>query len=225
MRYVKRALAALGLIAALPAAAAAQDMAAICADLEQASVGDWAEYEMDTPQGAGTMRFALIAEGAGATPGPWFELSGSVGGQNQVLQFRVDDWPFEPQDIQAAVVKMGGQPAMSLPEAVLAQMRSQASLPMGDLSESCRRSELLGDESVAVPAGTFDSHKIRPAMDEANQDPDATVWMSRDVPFGIVKTEGADGSMRLAASGDDATSSISEAPQAAPPMPGGMGTP
>lgn len=207
----------------LPGIAGAQSVEAICSSIERASAGDWAEYEMTTAQGTGTMRFAMLADGAASAPGPWFELSGSVNGQNQVVQFQVDSWPFEPAEIEAAVVKMGTQPAMKLPEMVLTQMRSQANLPMGDLSESCRRSQLLGEESVEVPAGTFEAHRMRPSTEDAGSDPDALVWVSGDVPFGIVKTEGADGSMRLVGSGSDATSSITETPQAAP-MPG-MGGP
>ena len=62
--------------------------------------------------------------------------------------------------------------------------------------------------------GTFETEHYRVTEPEP-----AEAWLSRDVPFGIVKMTGPDGvSMALTGHGTDAQSSITETPQK---MPGG----
>jgi hypothetical protein len=215
MRKFFSTLGALALLAGLPAGLAAQDLAAICTGLEDAEVGDWAEYQVTSPQGSGTMRFAMLPKGAAADEGQWFEMSMNMNEQAMVLQLLVGDWPFDPDDIEAVVMKPADQPAMRVPDMMLGQLRGQMNVPMQGMSESCRASEMLGQESVTVPAGTFSTHRLQPAEEDAGQ-----VWVSSDVPFGLVKGEGPEGSMILVGTGHDATTSITETPQDMPGMPG-----
>lgn len=212
------ALAAFALFAGLPAMGAAQDLSSICSDLRQAEVGQWAEYEMDTPQGSGTMRMALLDEGAAPDEGQWFEMSGDVNGQSSTVQLLIGEYPFAAEDVTAVVAKMGAQPAMRLPEQMLGQMRSQMRTPAAQLAEVCDRSELVGSESVDVPAGSYDAHHLRTPAEGTEEGAD--VWVSADVPFGIVKTEAAGGTMVLSGAGSDATSTITETPGEMPGPPG-----
>ncbi|MFW6088393.1 MAG: hypothetical protein ACODAB_01495 [Gemmatimonadota bacterium] len=214
-------LAAFALLVAVPSAALAQDIAALCADIEQAEAGDWAEYETTTPQGTSTMRMALLADGAADDPGEWFEISADVNGQASTVQVLAEAWPYTPDDVQAVVVKMGEEPAMRVSDQMLGQMRNQMATPMGQLAMVCPESELVESESVETPAGTFDTYRIRPPA--PTPEAEATVWLSTDVPFGIVRSEGDGGSMVLLAHGDDATSTITETPGDMPM--GGMGAP
>lgn len=215
-------LAAFAVLAVIPSAASAQDLGTICAELEQAEAGDWAQYETTTMQGSSTMRMALLPEGAAPDPGEWFEISANVNGEQNTIQVLADDWPYTPEDVQAVVVKIGAQPAMRVSDQMLGQMRSQMATPMGELSMVCPESELIETESIETPAGTFDAYHIRPP----STDPEARadVWLSTDIPFGIVRSEGGGGSMVLIAHGDDATSTITEAPGDMPAM-GGPGGP
>lgn len=215
-------LAGFAMLVAAPSAVLAQDMAALCADVEQAEAGDWAEYETTTPQGTATMRMALLAEGAADDPGEWFEISADVNGQNSIVQVLAGDWPYTPDDVQAVVVKMGAQPAMRVSDQMLGQMRSQMATPMGQLAMVCPESEMVTSESVETPAGTFDAYRIRPPA--PTPEAEADVWLSTEVPFGIVRSEGGGGSMVLTAHGSDATSTITETPGDMPEM-GGMGAP
>lgn len=215
-------LAALAMLVAVPGTARAQDMAALCSDVEQAEAGDWAQYETTTPQGTAIMRMALLAEGAADDPGEWFEISAEVNGQSNTMQVLAGDWPYTPDDVQAVVVKMGAQPAMRVSDQMLVQLRNQMATPMGQLALVCPESELLTSESVETPAGTFDAHHIRPPA--PTPEAEADVWLSTDVPFGIVRSEGGGGSMVLIAHGNDATSTITETPGDMPAM-GGMGGP
>jgi hypothetical protein len=215
-------LAAFAVLAAVPGGALAQDLGTICADIEQAEAGDWAEYETTTPQGSATMRMALLSEGAAPDPGEWFEMSAVVNGESNTVQLLADDWPFAPEDVQAVVLKAGAQPAMRIPDQMLGQMRGQMATPMGELSLVCAESELVDTQSIETPAGTFDAYHIRPPS--TNPDVEAEVWLSSDVPFGIVRSVGSGGSMVLIAHGSDATSTITETPGEMPAM-GGMGSP
>jgi hypothetical protein len=221
MRGVFSAIAALGLVALAPAGLFAQDMAAICSNLTDVEVGSWATYEVDADGQQGTMRFALLPEGAGGEQGQWFELSMNVNNQDMVLQLLVPSWPFAPDDIQGVVMKAEGQPAMRLPDTMLGMMRGQVDLPISSMSESCAASSLLGTETVTVPAGTFEAYHIRPSDQEMGE---GDVWVSPDAPFGLVKGAGDDGSMTLIEAGTGAISTITETPQDMPGMPG-MGGP
>ncbi len=221
MRVVVSAIAALGLVALAPTGLFAQDMATICSNMTDVEVGSWATYEVDAEGQQGTMRFALLPEGAAGGEGQWFELSMNVNNQDMVLQLLVASWPFAPDDVQGVVIKQGGQPAMRLPDTMLGMMRGQMDLPISGMSESCAASSFLGMETVTVPAGTFEAYHIRPADQDMGE---GDVWVSPDAPFGLLKGEGDDGSMTLIESGTGATSMITETPQDMPGMPG-MGGP
>ena len=217
MRKVATSIVALGFVALAPAGLLAQDMAATCSGLTDVEVGEWATYEVDTGDQQSTMRFALLPEGAAGGDGQWFEVNTNIAGQDMVLQLLVPGWPFGPDDVQGLVMKLAGQPAMRIPASMMSMIQGQVDIPMSDILESCAGSAFLGTESVEVPAGTFDAHHIRPTDENPDQ---GDVWVSGDVPFGLVKAESPNGSMTLIDSGNGATSTITETPQDMPGMPG-----
>ena len=218
MRMRVPTLGALTLLALAPITGHAQDLSSICGTLQEQEAGSWAQYQISGSQGSGTMRMALLSEGAGGTEGTWFEMSGDFNGQSAIIQILADDWPFEADDVREMVLKAAGQPAMRMPEAMMSRMRGQMTSPVGDMAESCAQGELLGSESVEVPAGSFDAYKLKPS-DVGQGTPDA-VWVSTDIPFGVIKSEGPDRTMVLLDYGTDATSSIDEEPVDMPGMPG-----
>lgn len=209
-------LGAVILLGWTPVPGVAQDLGSICENLQQQEVGGWAQYEL-TGQTNGDMRLALLSEGAGGAEGQWFEMAGKFNGQDAIVQILADEWPFEADDIRGVVMKAAGQPAMRLPESMLSQMRGQMNSPVGSMAEFCAQGELLGSETVEVPAGSFKTHKIKPGGTVQGM-PD-TVWVATDVSFGVVKSVGPDGTMVLLDQGRGATSSISEAPRTIPGMP------
>lgn len=218
MRMRLPALGAMILIGFAAGTANAQDLSSICATLQEQKAGSWAQYQISGSQGSGTMRMALLSEGAGGTEGTWFEMSGDFNGQSAIIQILADEWPFEADDVREMVLKAAGQPAMRMPEAMMSRMRGQMTSPVGDMAESCAQGELLGSESVEVPAGSFDAYKLKPS-DVGQGTPDA-VWVATDIPFGVIKSEGPEGTMVLLDYGTDATSSIDEEPVDMPGMPG-----
>jgi len=218
MRMRLPTLGAMILIGLAAGTANAQDLSSICGTLQEQKAGSWAQYQISGSEGSGTMRMALLSEGAGGTEGTWFEMSGDFNGQSAIIQILADEWPFEADDVREMVLKAAGQPAMRMPEAMMSRMRGQMTSPVGNMAASCAQGELLGSESVEVPAGSFDAYKLKPS-DVGQGTPDA-VWVSTDIPFGVIKSEGSGGTMVLLDYGTDATSSIDEEPVDMPGMPG-----
>lgn len=226
MRKFILVVAAAALALATPASGSAQDLSAACAHMQQADAGDWAEYATEGPQGAGTIRYALLEEAAASDPGQWLEMSGSFNGQTSTVQLLIENYPHAPEDVSAVVIKQGDQPAQRLPDSMLGQVSGQMSSPIGNIAAICGQSELMGTETVDVPAGSFQTVRIQPPTSGTQADTlTADVWLSTDAVFGLVKTESSLGSMTLTDMGNDATSSITEAPTDMQPAVPGGGTP
>lgn len=80
--------------------------------------------------------------------------------------------------------------------------------PADPIRMACAETEKGVDESVTVPAGTFSARRI--PVRQMHRD----VWLSSEVPFGIVKTADDEGyGSELTAFGDDAEAAITTAPQ------------
>ena len=145
--------------------------------------------------------------------------------------------PMIPKEAIETVVKRGDQPAMKMPAGMMGMMRGgqgqgqpQPSAPgqgapgrggmgrgMGrsaaaNWMQQCRSLTVVGQESVTVPAGTFKATHLRNANDSTD------VWVSREVPFGMVKSQSAGMTAELSAMGKDAKKSITETPKDMPGM-------
>ena len=208
------AAAAIGLIA-MPAGA--QDIEKVCDAIGGVELGDWAEFKMEGPQAAQVsgIRFAIVDRGNPQEL--WFELKAATAQGEQIVQLQVPGFPFKGDEVSQGIVKAMQMPAMRMPDQMLGMMQQQMqSNPMLDVAEQCRGSELIGEEDVTTPAGSMKAWHLKVA--DGND-----AWVSGDVPFGIVKgTTGESGgdTMVLTGYGNDATSSITEEPQAMPAMPG-----
>ena len=216
LRRVSLAAAALLLIAAPQLNA--QDQAAACAAVTQSEVGYWAAFGLEGAAAAdvSSLRFALV-EREGETNPHWYEFHAETNQGPVTIQMDVPSWPFKPDEVAGMVLKAPGQPAMRMPQEMIAMMQAQmGDNPMLDIAEACTSAEGVGQESITVPAGSFDAFHIREAEEQAD------VWLSPDVPFGVVKVSMPDGTvMQLTGFGTDATSGITEEPQTMPGM-GGM---
>ncbi len=208
------AAAAIGLIA-MPAGA--QDIEKVCDAIGGVELGDWAEFKMEGPQAAQVsgIRFAIVDRGNPQEL--WFELKAATAQGEQIVQLQVPGFPFKGDEVSQGIVKAMQMPAMRMPDQMLGMMQQQMqSNPMLDVAEQCRSSETIGEEDVTTPAGSRKAWHIKVA--DGND-----AWVSGDVPFGIVKGttgESSGDTMLLTGYGDDATSSITEEPQAMPAMPG-----
>ena len=103
---------------------------------------------------------------------------------------------------------------MKLPEQMLATVsqRMADNNPALLIAHRCATAQVVGWETVAVPAGSIKALHLKDS--EGGE-----AWMSRDVPFGIVKAHSKDGeNLVLTGRGMDAKSSITEKPMELPGM-------
>ncbi len=213
---------ALTLAWAAPLPLGAQSAMELCQKLgENFTVGQWVQYKMtaaDIPGGEAELRFAIVGtEQAVGKKHFWFELSMNTSMGLYISQFLVPGYPYEEQEIQAVVMKMGDQPAMKLPAQMLNMMQRQGDQNQAmKMAKQCDQAEELGWERVTVPEGSHRALHLR-APDNGGE-----VWVTDGVPFGMVKWMGTKGEqMVLVGHGADAKSSITETPQEMP----GMGMP
>jgi len=217
MRRLFSALGALAVIT-VPGDVAAQDVASVCAEVHQAATGDWVKYQVKNSKMEGTMRYALLAEGAGAAAGPWFEIEGDIQApqpRHSIMQLSVEGWPFDNADIAGAVVKVEGRPPLKLPDGMVGRIRQQEAAPIGDYTHVCTDAELIGRATVQVAAGTFTAFELQLPGEDGPR-----IWLSADAPFGLVKAENPDGTIELVDSGTGATSQIIGAPRERPTVAG-----
>lgn len=201
--------------------ARAQDSAAVCEAVGQMEAGEWSEYQLlgEPAAEVNSVRFAFLEEGPlEAGSGNWYEFKAQTTQGPVIVQLLVPGFPFEMSEINEVVMKTAGQPAMRIPSEMLGVLQQQmGGNPMEKFARKCAKGVMLGQESVTVPAGDFQAWHMKSA-DESGE-----AWLSRDVPFGIVKGVTGDGAvMVLSAYGEGATSSITEEPQDMPMMMPGM---
>ena len=174
-------------------------------------VGGWSEWQSDQ----GKVRLSVIGtEKKDGKDLYWIEMQGaSQGGPNGrggqgILQLLVSGFPYDAAGIQGMVMKMEGQPAMKANDQMLSMMKTQMhDNPASAALRDCSTWTKVGEESVTVPAGSFQTLHLKDNK-TGNE-----VWVSKDVPFGMVKGNMTKtGEITLTATGKDAKSSITETP-------------
>lgn len=201
-------LAATGVIVAGPLSA--QTAAEYCAQIYPSpQVGEYAELEINDPsQGSMDIRFAVVGlESMDEKDHYWMEVVTVLPatGMTVIVQMLVPGWPFQLSEISGYVIKVTGEPPQKLPLEMI-QNQPGASPALG-WEEVCKAAKSLGNERVTVAAGTFEAEHFRADGEYASE-----VWLSPNVPFGIVKFVQAEGSMELQKFGTGAKSSITEEP-------------
>lgn len=193
---------------------AGSDLTALCDGTRVPEVGQWAKYQIDVPMLNQAMetRYAIVgSESVNGEERFWFEFNAATPGSSMTLKFLVSGFPYD--SVQAIVGKMGDQlPAMTYPVGAGKSLRSNDNVSE-PLRAACDEMGEGVEESVTVPAGTFRALRVSPKR--LGKD----VWISPDVPFGLIKTADEQGiGMQLIDHGDDAVSAITETPQTIPGM-------
>jgi hypothetical protein len=205
-----RTIAACGLVLTLlPGAAAAQ---ADCLNgLTMPAVGSWAEYTGTYRDKPTTMRYAVIgSETREGKDLKWLEMR-VIGEQadTQVYQMLTPGTPADIGQVEDVVFKQPKQPAMRMNSMMMGMIRGQLE-KNSILTNLCEGVTPAGQETVAVPAGSFQTTKLH------NDKYASDAWVSPQVPFYMVKSVGKDFSLSLAQVGSGAHSSITETPQEMP---------
>ncbi len=206
-------LSGLALAVAAPAVQAQNDC---LADLEMPAVGQWAEYTGTMKQDPYTLRYAVVgAEERNGKAMRWLELkmAGKKKDQNVVYQVLTPGNPAEMDLVEEIVFKPGDKPAMKMNGMMMKMLRGQLE-KSSVLANLCEGVAPAGEESVTVPAGTFQAIRYHDSKH------DADTWVVPDRPFIMVKSKGKDFELSLAAEGDGAESSITETPEEMPGMGG-----
>lgn len=176
-------------------------------------VGSGAQYEMSTKQGKTEMVVAVVGkESVDGADGYWMEtrmLGGKgpgmimkqlmvlSGGQPGIKRMIVQTPPRPPMEMPIGMMGMMGGMAKNAPKP------EGGGAPQG-------RGELLGTESVTVPAGTFECQHFRSETEYGTSD----VWFTTKVsPYGLVKMTSRDTTMVLEKVLEHETSQITGEPQ------------
>jgi hypothetical protein len=215
MRRAASAFAALGFLAAATPTARAQDLADLCRQLRNVSVGQWAQWRFTGGRRAegSTMRMAIVGtEPHDGKTYYWLELANNKNGGSDstrtIMQMLVPGFLDQMRDIRGVIMKRGTDHAMRLPDQFIQMMGANiAKNSTSEIEKRCHSAHTTGYESVTVPAGSFRALHV---VDDSTGD---QAWISASVPFGLVKTQQKDGTTQeLMAKGSGAKSSITETP-------------
>lgn len=182
-------------------------------------VGSGAQYQLTDKSGtAHSWTWAVVGkESVDGQNGYWLEMrsTGPQGGSMIMKQLMVVQGGTP--DIKRMIMQQPGRPPMELPVGMMhmAMQRGQQQAA----ASSHGMGELVGTETVTVPAGAFETQHYRSTSDGTTAD----VWASTKVsPYGLVKMNSSDGtSMVLEKVLNHETSQITGEPQKMDfPMPG-----
>ena len=193
--------------------------AELCRAASEAKIGQWASYDVSGGQGGGSkIKFAIVgSERRGDTTLYWMEIAGGSTkdpGSNGIMQILVPGPGARATSIHGIIVKVGSQPAMKMSPQMLGMMgarMAQDNMAL-EFARQCATGHVVGPETVSVPAGSI------PAIHVTSAD-GGDAWLAKDIPFGLVKAVGKQGTLVLTGRGGDAKSSITETPQEMPTIP------
>lgn len=194
-------------LAAVPVAG--QDMAALCRETRTFTNGQWALYRgVGERNDTTTTRFAIVGtEGTRL----WWEMSVTSSRRRQdgvmIMQALVSDLGTLQPRFHAMVIKSGDRPAQRMPDQMVQMMSSRMGTNLStEAAKQCEQGQVIGTESITVPAGTFRALHVRMSESES--------WFAREIPFGMVRVKASNGGlMELVGYGRDAKSLITETPQ------------
>lgn len=167
--------------------------------------GQWFDYVMDSPEsGRQPLRMAwLETESRSGQTYQWIEIESSVEGERMIAKMLVNlDATAVDSSLASLIFKLGDEPALEMSGMMLGMGLEQ--LGVGDVDEWESEPIILGQETIQVPAGTYQTTVIAADADD---------WRGFVAPeVGLVKAEWPEGSLELVAAGQDARSAITETP-------------
>lgn len=192
---------------------AASGLAELCNGSMSLSEGQWASFAVDAPFMAERLdsRYAIVGK-EGSDYWMEFEVAMPMGNGKTIMKVLISDWPYAEGGIKRAMMQLPTTPGMepiAPMEMPLSSVKNED--PAIPIRMACSEAEKGVEESVTVGAGTFSATRIR--LRRLGKD----IWLSSDVPFGIVKlADSDDKGMELMAFGTDAETAITAEPQQIP---------
>ncbi|MDX1406368.1 MAG: hypothetical protein R3192_17685 [Woeseiaceae bacterium] len=179
------------------------------------SEGQWASFAVDAPFMAEKLdsRYAIVAT-EGSDYWMEYEVAVPMGDGKTIMRILIADWPYDEGAIKRAMMQLPiGQGAEAMPPMEMPPSSIKNEDPANPVRMACAELENGVAETVTVAAGTFEATRV--SLRRLAKD----IWLSSDVPFGIVKFADAnDKGMELVAFGTDAEAAITAQPQKIPGM-------
>jgi hypothetical protein len=183
--------------------------------LSNPTVGSGSEYLMTTK--GKEMDIAMVAlgkEDVNGSPGYWMEMrmtSADTGGGEMVMKTLMVTSGTE-SGMKRMIMQQPGKPPMEIDGMMMSMMQQHQSHPTAPSATggNGNQGELVGTESVTVPAGTFNCQHYRSKGVNGTTD----TWISTDVtPYAMVKMTNADTTMVLKKVLSDEKTHINGEPQ------------
>jgi hypothetical protein len=177
--------------------------------LQNPVVGSGAEYEMNAKGKEMEMAYAIVGkEDVNGSPGIWLETrmqSPELGGEMVTKMLMVTSGP--EAGMKRMITQAPGHPPMEMGGFMMNMMKPREAQPSGGKADL---GELVGTETVTVPAGTYACQHYR--KQEKNGAVD--YWISTQVtPYAMVKLTSSDMTMVLKKILTNETSHIKGEPQ------------
>ncbi len=195
--------------------AVAAGIGELCSGSISLAEGQWARFAVDAPFMKDRLesRYAVVGT-EGSDYWIEYEVAMPMGNGTTIMKVLIPDWPNAEGAVKRAMMQlptvegMEGMPPMEMPPSSI-----KKDDPANPIRMACAEVEKGVEESLTVTAGTFTTTRI--PLRRLGKD----IWLSSDVPFGIVKFADADDKgMELMAFGSDAEPGITAEPQTIPGM-------
>lgn len=183
--------------------------------LQNPVVGSGAEYQMNAKGKDMDIAYAIVGkEDVSGNPGFWVEMrmqNAEMGGEMVTKMLMVSSGP--DAGMKRMITQTPGRPPMEMGGFLMGMMKSHEAPQSGGKADM---GELVGTESITVPAGTYSCQHYRKPEKNGTVD----YWISTQVtPYAMVKLTSADMTMVLKKTLTDETSHIKGEPQKMPEMP------
>ncbi len=177
-------------------------------------VGSGASYEITQQDKKTNFDFAIVGkEDMGGKPGFWIETSAvdPRGGGEMIIKM-LETVDGNTVSHAKTVIQMAGQPPMEIDANTMNSMAGRRA-PQNTDADFRDKAELVGTESITVPAGTYSCQHYR--MKDGSGD----AWISdKVVPWGLVKMTDKGRTVVLAKAITDAKDRITGTPVKFDPM-------
>jgi hypothetical protein len=173
-------------------------------------VGSGGEYEITSNGKTINWTYAVVGkETVNGQDGYWLEMRGDTPRGKMVMKQLMVSQDGKVQ-AERMIMQPPGRPPMEMPVAMMSRMGGMGGGSHSPGAAADHSQELVGTESVTVPAGTFTAEHFRTTTNGKTGD----VWASTKVaPYGVVKVSSADTTMVLVKVLDHETSQITGEPQ------------
>ncbi len=202
MKHLRNAIISLAVFAALGGGAWAQMMGRGGMGMRtpqvpgvfKASVGDGAEYRITTKEATLDVEYAIVGkETVDGQDAYWQETRMVSGPGAGMISKQLMVWGGPNPGIKRMIVQPPGQQAMEMPMNMMGSMMMRQPAESSSPKSPADMGEMVGTETVTVPAGTFDCKHYRAKGAET-----VDAWVSAKVyPYGVVKGTTQDGSFIL----------------------------